>query len=258
MAVRSVLTALSLTLAPLVGPFETKAAADGNRSAVQYRSGGDFGVHRPGGPEIIVFGRSGFQGRSAVIDGPSDLRGTRLNDRISSVSVRSGRWEVCSDPGFRGRCQVIGGDVAELRRIGLNDTITSLRPVGRHFARGGPAGFRSQRPRSTHHSDHRLYGSPARHARGAPVVLFADPDGRGRSVAIFGPEPHLNPLRFNDITSSIDARSGAWLVCSEPNYRGRCEVISGFAPRTRAFGLNDNISSIRPVDYGGGKRGRRY
>ena len=43
-----------------------------------------------------------------------------------------GAWEACSNAYFRGDCQVFYGDVRDLRRSGLNDRISSLRP-----ARGG-------------------------------------------------------------------------------------------------------------------------
>ncbi|MEM7767539.1 MAG: beta/gamma crystallin-related protein [Pseudomonadota bacterium] len=257
---------LALAAAVLVsGPAVLRAAADGDKSSQHYSQSdrayssrhGDYGRHA--GPELVIYGDRRFSGPSAVIDGPADLRGSRFNDRVSSIEVLSGRWEVCTDPGFRGRCEIIDYDAAQLTRIGLNDKITSLRPIGRRYAGGQTDRFRTPR----HDADlfggrHDAgYGHRGANFSGAPVVLFTDPDGRGRAVPIYGPERHLNPLRMNDVVSSIDVRTGAWLVCSDPDFRGRCEVVSGFAPRTRSFGLNDNISSIRPVDYDRGRR-KRY
>lgn len=260
----SLATALALIVA---GPAALPASADGGQYT-QHRGAFDRAYsNRSYGPELVVYTDRGFSGRSVVIARPADLRGSRFNDRISSIEVLSGRWEACSDPGFRGRCEIIDYDEPQLARLGLNDKITSIRPVGRRHAGGG------QRFRTPRYGDE-VYGgagygsnrgggggfvdSTAAAPGNAPVVLFTDPDGRGRAVSIFGPEPHLNPLRINDVVSSIDVRRGAWLVCSDPNYRGRCEVISGFAPRTRDFGLNDNISSIRPVDGGRSRRGKRW
>ena len=42
-----------------------------------------------------------------------------------------GAWEVCEDAYYRGRCQIIDGDVRDLGRSGMNDRISSLRPVRR-------------------------------------------------------------------------------------------------------------------------------
>lgn len=39
-----------------------------------------------------------------------------------------GRWEVCTDAEFRGRCRIVEGDVRFLNG-GFNDNISSLRPV---------------------------------------------------------------------------------------------------------------------------------
>jgi len=257
------LGALALAALSALAPA-SPAHADGDQARQHYRT--PARAHSAWGPEIVIYGDRGFSGPRAVITGAADLRGSRFNDRISSVEVRGGSWLACSDPGFRGRCEVLAHDEPELARIGLNDRITSLRPVdGRPRRQGGGYGFQGGG----------LYGGPGYdgghggygHGKGrggrhggfadAPVILFADPDGRGRAVPIFGPEPHLNPLRMNDVVSSIDVRSGAWLVCSDPDYRGRCEVISGYAPRTRDFGLNDNISSIRPA-ADRGRRGKRW
>ncbi|MNT28374.1 Beta/Gamma crystallin [compost metagenome] len=42
-----------------------------------------------------------------------------------------GSWEVCEDANYRGRCEVINGDVSNLGRSGMNDKISSLRPARR-------------------------------------------------------------------------------------------------------------------------------
>ena len=53
-----------------------------------------------------------------------------FNDRASSVVVDSGRWEVCEDMRFEGRCVVLRrGSYDSLQRLGLNDRISSVRPV---------------------------------------------------------------------------------------------------------------------------------
>jgi hypothetical protein len=53
-----------------------------------------------------------------------------FNDRANSVKVRGGRWEVCTAPRFEGRCVVLRrGDYPSLREAGLEERISSARPV---------------------------------------------------------------------------------------------------------------------------------
>jgi hypothetical protein len=54
-----------------------------------------------------------------------------MNDRIRSIRLerRSGPWLVCSDANYRGRCQRIDTDLADSRQIGMDRSISSLRPL---------------------------------------------------------------------------------------------------------------------------------
>ena len=50
---------------------------------------------------------------------------------VSSIVIRSGRWEFCTDADYHGRCQTLGpGSYGNLVDMGLNDQISSLRPSG--------------------------------------------------------------------------------------------------------------------------------
>jgi hypothetical protein len=55
-----------------------------------------------------------------------------FNDRASSVIVRGGWWEACEDARFGGQCVTLRpGSYANLAAMGLNDRISSVRPVDR-------------------------------------------------------------------------------------------------------------------------------
>jgi uncharacterized protein YcfJ len=55
-----------------------------------------------------------------------------FNDRASSVVVDHGRWEVCEDARFEGRCVILRrGSYGSLRDMGLDNRISSVRPVER-------------------------------------------------------------------------------------------------------------------------------
>jgi uncharacterized protein YcfJ len=81
---------------------------------------------------ITLYQGEGFRGRAMTFDRPIDnLERVGANDRASSIIVDRGRWEVCDDAGFRGRCVILRrGNYDSLNTLGLNNSISSLRPVG--------------------------------------------------------------------------------------------------------------------------------
>lgn len=87
----------------------------------------------PAAAEITLFGRPDFEGRSlTTAQQIRNLERADFNDRASSAIVNRGRYEVCEDRGFRGRCVVLRrGQYPSLRAMGLNNSVSSLRPVGR-------------------------------------------------------------------------------------------------------------------------------
>ena len=59
-----------------------------------------------------------------------------FNDRASSAALANGRWEVCEEMRFDGRCVVPSpGRYPSLASMGLNDSVSSLRSFTRN-ARG--------------------------------------------------------------------------------------------------------------------------
>jgi hypothetical protein len=81
--------------------------------------------------EVRFFERDGFAGRSFTADRQvGNLERFGFNDRASSVVVRGGRWQVCEDARFTGRCVVLRpGRYPDLHAMGLNNQISSVRPV---------------------------------------------------------------------------------------------------------------------------------
>ena len=84
--------------------------------------------------QITFYENDGWRGRAFTTESPvANFSAYGFNDRASSVVVDHGRWEVCEDAGFRGRCVVLRrGSYESLRGLGLNDRISSARPVGDH------------------------------------------------------------------------------------------------------------------------------
>ncbi|MGZ5112223.1 MAG: beta/gamma crystallin-related protein [Usitatibacter sp.] len=81
--------------------------------------------------QITFYEGEGFRGRVFTTSKPvSNFERYGFNDRAASVVVDGGRWEVCDDAGFRGRCVVLGrGSYDSLDRMGLKDRVSSVRPA---------------------------------------------------------------------------------------------------------------------------------
>jgi hypothetical protein len=88
--------------------------------------GGGGGVFPGARPRIVLYDRTGYSGRSLTIeDSRSNL--SFFGNQAGSAQV-VGRWELCDEPGFNGRCVTVTSDVRDLGRLGLRDRISSVRP----------------------------------------------------------------------------------------------------------------------------------
>ncbi|HSV35207.1 MAG TPA: beta/gamma crystallin-related protein [Ramlibacter sp.] len=83
--------------------------------------------------QITFYNGEGFRGRAFTADhAVPNFNRSNLNDRISSVVVDQGRWEVCEHANFRGRCVVLRrGSYDSLAKLGMENAISSARPTDR-------------------------------------------------------------------------------------------------------------------------------
>ncbi|WP_158290199.1 beta/gamma crystallin family protein [Ramlibacter sp. WS9] len=87
--------------------------------------------------QIVIYEREGFRGRSVVVDKDMrnlDRRG--MGDSAKSIVVERGRWEVCDEPRFQGRCAVLRrGNYPTLQGAGFTSNISSIRKAseGRRY-----------------------------------------------------------------------------------------------------------------------------
>ncbi|MDP3854353.1 beta/gamma crystallin-related protein [Phenylobacterium sp.] len=96
------------------------AALAGVAEAQPYRPGGGRG------PSATLFEGPNFQGRQITVQAYGDnLKDTGFNDVAQSARFE-GRWRVCDDSRYRGRCQDVSGDVADLNQVGMALKISSL------------------------------------------------------------------------------------------------------------------------------------
>jgi len=179
--------------------------------------------------QVTFYENQGFQGRSFTTQSQVDnFERFGFNDRASSVTVTSERWEVCEDIRYRGRCVVLRpGQYPTLATMGLNDRISSVRSVGR-----------SQR------IDERRYApTPAV----AKITFYEDERFGGRSFATDTRVENFRERGFNDQVSSVVVTGpDQWEACDGVRFSGSCAMFRpGQYPSLRGTGLNDRISSVR-------------
>ena len=195
----------------------------------------------PAAGQVTFYEGEGFAGRSFTTEEQvANLQRSGFNDRASSVVVLGGRYEVCDDVQFRGRCVVLRpGRYASLAAMGLNDRISSVRAVASNARIG----------------DERYAPAPV-----AGEVIFYENEGfAGRSFTTGDQVANLQRSGFNDRASSAVVLGDRYEVCDDAGFRGRCTVLRpGRYPSLAAMGLNDRISSVRPVEWNARIGDERY
>lgn len=195
-----------------------------------------------GGGGITVYADPDFRGESATFrtDTP-DLRGYGLNDKVSSIELPNGEaWEVCQDVNYGNRCQVVSGSISNLRDMGWNDRISSLRRVGNvvgNRRNGGYGGVVSPRDSQSQNSQ--------------SLRFFDRADFRGSSSIVTRDSSNLSVGR----PRSVQVRGGAWELCDRS---GRCATVTQDVRDLTQLGLRDTLRSANLVnDRGYGNSNRR-
>jgi hypothetical protein len=204
--------------------------------------------------ELTLFSDGGFRGNHVTLQRDAyNLADIGFNDRVSSMVVRSGVWQVCEHKDFGGYCAEFGpGEYRELPRF--NDRISSIREISRgRDDRGGPGwrgdhdGRDGRGDRDERHGDWRNGGDGRGHGGGGDEVqLFSGPRFEGAAVNLSGDFRSLNEVGFNDRAGSMIIREGRWEFCEHGDFRGQCVV---FGPGRYPFleQMNNRISSMRRV-----------
>ncbi len=182
--------------------------------------------------EIQLFENDNYSGRRFASNGSvQDLDSTGFNDRASSVLIRAGQWQLCSDAYYRGRCATLGpGNYPSLRSQGLNRSVSSIREVGWTGGGGVPGGGGG--------------------FVGGSVTLYEGTGLSGRSITVNQPMPNLDGTGFNDRAQSAVVSAGTWQLCVDADFQSTCEV---FRPGQYGdlAGVSGRVSSMRPIGGGG-------
>ena len=181
--------------------------------------------------DIVLYQGENFSGpRFSASNSVDDLARVGFNDRASSVTIRNGAWQLCSDSHYRGQCATLrAGDYPSLGAMGLGNAVSSIREVGWQGGAPGPG---------------------AGPVAGGSVVLFDAPGMTGRSLNVNGPIANLDGSGFNDRAQSAIVHSGMWQFCADADYQGSCEGL-GPGQWPNLGGVTGRVSSLRPVPGGG-------
>ncbi len=164
--------------------------------------------------------------------GVNDLGDWEISNSISSFSIGSGAWLMCTEPDFRGRCETFSGSRGNLQGTPFQDRISSLRPV-REGGGGNWGGWGGENE----------WGRIG-------IAVYTDEGYRGRSWVFSDDVQDLSRLGLNNRISSIRVLGGRWRICRSPNFGG-CMEISGDVSKLRDIGFNDRVSSIQELGPGG-------
>lgn len=182
---------------------------------------------RNGSTGVTVYTNPDFSGQSASFrDDTPTLVPYGLNDKISSIEIPYGEtWEVCQDVNYANQCQVLSDGVSDLRDMGWNDRISSLRRIGN-------SGFRDRRSGG-------VFAPGGRQS----LVFYDRPGYRGTSSLVTGDSSNI---RFSARQGSVELRGGgAWEVCDVSD---RCATIDQDVSDVSQLGLRGRITSARPLD----------
>jgi hypothetical protein len=174
--------------------------------------------------EITVFKQPNFSGEGLTLRGDTaNLADRGFTDQVSSIDVRSGQWQVCTQPDYRGECVVLErGQYPTLEKT-LNHRIESMREVTRYADQG-----RSGRG----------------YSRNPAVELFDAPDFRGRSMML---DRDANTLfDGGQRAASLVINEGTWEVCTEPGFEGVCRVFEPGSYETLGR-LHRRVGSMRRI-----------
>jgi hypothetical protein len=188
--------------------------------------------------EMTIFKQPNFAGEALTLRGDAqDLSGRGFQDQASSVQIRSGRWQLCTQPNFQGDCTTLDRGEYGALDPRFNHRVESAREVS-NYARNDANAWQGSRY-GDRYADNRNGGGPV-------VELFDGRDFSGRRVPVDRDIDSLARRGFDQQASSMVIHEGTWEVCTQPGYEGTCRVFrEGQYADLRRF--DNRIGSMKRV-----------
>ena len=169
--------------------------------------------------EMTIFQGRDFRGPSYTLHDNANLGDINFQNKVSSIIVRSGTWDVCTEPDLAGQCATLYPGEYPVLNSRLNDRIESMRLVDRQVLNGRQG-----------------------------IVIYSQPNYSGKAVTLKGDAATLVPHGIQDQASSIKISGGRWEFCTQPNFAGDCVTLASGEYPTLEQRLNHRIESVREVD----------
>jgi hypothetical protein len=97
-------------------------------SSVRSAFNGRGGYPPPQEVRMVLYDRDRYRGGSRTIDAATGSLGG-FGNRAQSLQV-IGTWQLCDGPNFTGRCVMVSQNVPNLSSYGMNNRVSSARPMG--------------------------------------------------------------------------------------------------------------------------------
>lgn len=170
---------------------------------------------------ITVFSGPDYRGEQQTFDRAAPrLADAAWDDRIASVQLRGGEWQLCRAESFT-ECIRVSGNVSNLANWGMDYAVNSLRPV-----RGV--------------QDPPAFGSPS-------ITVFEGSGFRGQQRSFQGRVPRLRNQGWDNRVGSVTVSAGEWDLCANEEFRD-CVTISEDQAELISKRLDYRIRSLRPVE----------
>jgi hypothetical protein len=176
--------------------------------------------------ELTLYSGPAFKGREVTVrEVTPDLAELGWQEAPRSLVVRSGRWELCPQTAFRGRCLVVErGEYRKGERALAQ--VASAREVGTGRDKAG----------------WRLHA-----ARTGLLDLYAGAGLGGNSTRLLRDARDLVQHGFNNRARGAVVERGNWMLCSEAEYRGHCQVFTPGRYPDLGAQLAGTVSSARTI-----------
>ena len=170
--------------------------------------------------EVTLFQQPGFAGPNITTrDAMPNLVRGGFNDMASSIIVRDGVWQVCTDAYFHGNCATLTPGQYQRIDLTLNDRILSIRQIGDQPApvvavAPPPVAVVTQPP------------PVVTNVPGDPRISLTERTRHGvKSVDLTADVGDLDSVGFSDRADSLTVYNGVWRLCDRVGGGGQCLVF---------------------------------
>ncbi len=160
---------------------------------------------------LALFSGANFTGEvREAFDPFANMHDLAFNDRARSVAVLAGQWELCEHHNFTGRCVFVREDVADLGWFGLNNHISSVRPIFEYTEAEHGLMFTRDDHGYIRYAHNESYGSRSwNHGYSSSVRI---------SVQHYGHSPDYLRYGYYDPRWGYDPYGFAWSSIGRPRY----------------------------------------